>query len=303
MRSIIAIRTNKWTAEEERLLAALQPVFGQDIAVVFHDRPADVAPPVDVIDLNADWVKGNGLAILPDWGWRCGDYSHYALRAARPGYDYYWLVEPDVFFTSSPEGFFAAFAAAREDALGYRLGRFDKENRFTRGLPGMAHYRAIFALTRFSAKAVDHLFAQRAKMALNPISTTNYPNDEIFCFSHLAAEADLSWGRLEDYAPDWFHEVRFDVDPDLLFDQVVAATPPGRVLHPVRQRAIYKQALGRRLTANTGILMNIREALDMFDASDVEDVATEAANQVRRAITDLQARRALRRKRQEARRK
>jgi hypothetical protein len=299
MRSIVAIRTHKWTSEEERLLAALAPVFGDDVAVVFHNRAPRVYPPVPVIDLNAEWVLRNKLALVPDWGWRCGDYFFYALRQARPDYDHYWLIEPDVYFTAAADSFFSAFTKQEHDALGYQLGPFHKHMRFTRGLPGMAHFRAIFALTRFSGRALDRLFARRQQMAQGPVSMRDYPNDEIFAFSHIAADPELISGRLEDYAPDWFEDVQFSTDPDLLFDQVAATAAAGRVLHPVRGRAAFKKALSRRLAANTGLLMNIREAIDHFEPADVDDVVDGAAGHLRDAITELQERRALRRARRE----
>jgi hypothetical protein len=136
-------------------------------------------------------------------------------------------------------------------------------------------------------------------MALNPVSVRDYPNDEIFCFSHVAADQGLQWGRLEDRAASWFEGAHFATDPDLLFDYVTKAMPAGKVLHPVRSKAAYKRALSGRLGANTGLLMNIREAIDYFDDDDVDDVAQQTASHVRGAINELRARRAVRHKRQE----
>ena len=297
MKMIAAIRTNKWTDEEERLLTSLRPAFGADVTVVFHDRGPGVAPPLPVVDVSAEWVSRNRLPLAPDWGWRCGDYFYYALRQARPGFDAYWLIEPDVHFTSDSSEFFGKFASAGEDALGYQLGPFGRDIRFVQGLPGMAHHRAIFALTRFSGRALDRLFELRKAMSDRPLSVRDYPNDEIFCFSHMSAQQDMSCGRLEDYAPGWFENSQFATDPDLLFEVVQRDMPAGRVLHPVRGRTSYKKALGRRLIGNLGLLMRIRDAIDLMSAEDIEDISQEAADQVRRAITDLHSRRALRHKR------
>ena len=87
MRTLAAIRTNKWGEDEERVLGQLRPAFGDDLVVVFHDRPADLGLPLAVVDLTRGWVARQGLGIVPDWGWRCGDYAHYAARAAFPGFD------------------------------------------------------------------------------------------------------------------------------------------------------------------------------------------------------------------------
>ena len=302
MRVLAAIRTNKWTDEEERLLAALRPAFGDDVTVVFHDRGPQVTPPVPVVDIDAGWVQHNGLAVVPDWGWRCGDYFYYALRQARPEFDGYWLVEPDIHFTSESTDFFVKFEKATEDALGFDLAPFGRDMRFARGLSGPAPYRAIFALTRFSGRALDRLFGLRQTMAAVPLSMRDYPNDEIFSFSHVVADPELTSAPLETYAPGWFENSQFDTDPDLLLDVVQRDMPAGKVLHPVRGRASFARALGGRLTGNLGILMRIREAVDALTPEDIDDVAQQAADNVRHALTDLQARRALRLRRK-ARRK
>jgi hypothetical protein len=42
MHPVVAIRTHQWGEAEERLRAQLQPVFGDDLCVVFHNRPQDI---------------------------------------------------------------------------------------------------------------------------------------------------------------------------------------------------------------------------------------------------------------------
>lgn len=297
MRVLAAIRTNKWTEEEDRLLAALRAGFGNDVVVVFHDRGPQVEPPLPVVDLNTEWVLRNRLPLVPDWGWRCGDYFYYALRAARPDCDAYWLVEPDVHFTGDAAGFFSQFAMANEDALGYQLGPFAQDIRFTRGLPGMAHHRAIFALTRFTGRTLDRLMTLRQAMSDAAVNLRDYPNDEIFSFTQVAAMPDMVWGRLEDYAPGWFEGTQFAPDPDMMFDAVIGNALAGRVMHPVRSRAAFKRALGRRLAGNTGILVRMRAAIDLLTTEEIEEVAQIAADQVRSAITQVRDQREARRRR------
>jgi hypothetical protein len=292
MRSLAAIRTNKWTEEEERLLARLRLAFGDDVAVVFHDRAGSVQPPVQVIDINGAWVARNGLFHVPDWGWRCGDYFYYALRQARPDYDVYWLIEPDVHFTSDPTPFFGRFETDRADALGYQLGPFTADIRFTRGLPDMARHRAIFALTRFSGRALDRLFALRRAMAGRAPSQRDYPNDEVFAFSHVAADAELTSAQIEGRAADWFEGVQFATDPDLLHDLLAETATAGRVFHPVRSREGFVRALGRRMAGNTGIALRMRRAVKALTDAEVEAVGQAAAQTVRQALDDLRASRA-----------
>jgi hypothetical protein len=287
MRSLAAIRTNRWTEEEERLLARLTEAFGTDVVVVFHNRPADVTPPVQVIDVSDAWLQSAGLAHVGDWGWRCGDYFYYALRQARPGFDAYWLIEPDVHFTSDPTAFFAAFEDDGADALGYGLGPFARDIRFTRGLPGIAHHRAIFAMTRFSGRALDRLFALRRGMASERITPRDYPNDEIFTFSHVVADPDLTTGRLEARCPDWFDGAQFATDPDLLHDLLAPSATPGRVFHPVRSRAAFVRALAKRIAGNVSIVARMRFQVAALTDDEAEAVALATAEIARKALSDM----------------
>lgn len=297
MRSLAAIRTNKWTEEEDRLLASLRPAFGQDLAVVFHNRPAGFVPPLPVIDLTDEWIARQGLVAVPDWGWRCGDYAYYALRAARPEYEHYWLIEPDVYFSGPANRFFRSFDDVRDDVLGYQLAPFTRDMRFARGLPNVTHFRAIFALTRFSGAALDRLFALRKQSKLGQVGARDYPNDELFCFSHSVAEGFVC-GRLEDHAADWFADTQFAPDPDILFDLIDGTAQTGKVIHPVRSRAEYKRALARRLAGHVGILGKCREAIDIFDDSEIEEVSSHAADIFRKAMIGTRDQRARRRHRQ-----
>ncbi len=287
MRILAAIRTNRWTEEEERLLARLTEAFGTDVVAVFHNRPADVTPPVPVIDINDAWLQSAGMAHVSDWGWRCGDYFYYALRQARPDFDAYWLIEPDVHFTSDPSAFFAAFADDGTDALGYGLGPFARDIRFTRGMPGIAHHRAIFAMTRFSGRALDRLFALRQKMAGERITPRDYPNDEIFTFSHVVADPDLTTGRLEARCPGWFDGAQFATDPDLLHDLLVPSATPGRVFHPVRSRAAFVRALAKRITGNVSIVARMRFQVAALTDTEAEAVALATAEITRKALADM----------------
>lgn len=278
MRSLIAIRTHRWAEDEECLLSRLRQVAGHDLAVVFHNRPEHLALPIDTIDIRDGWLAQNGFRVLRDWGWRCGDYFYYRLREARPGYDFYWLIEPDVFFTSDPGDFFAAFADATADAMGFRLGPFAERNAFARGLPGLPHHQAIFALTRLSGRAIDRLAPLRRAYGRTAVAPRFYTNDELFVFSHVAADAELSSGRLEEIAPAWFEGARVAPSPDMLRGIIAASAPPGRVFHPVRGRESFKNATASRLAGQHAFFLSkIRDALAGMDDAELDQIAAAAS--------------------------
>lgn len=284
MRPVIAIRTHRWTEEEDRLLAALREVQGHDLAVVFHNRPDGTTPPLDIVDIDDGWVRRNGLRVLPDWGWRCGDFFYYALRAARPGHDHYWLIEPDVHFTAAPDGFFARFLDIEADALGYDIAPFAEPIAFARGLPDLPLHRAIYALTRLSGRAIDRLFAARQAYSATRVGPRLYTNDELFTFSHVAADPALTVRRLEDVAPDWFEGVQFATNPDILLDLLAQAPRSGRLYHPVHGRSSFKRAVAARLSPRSGFLRNVRAGLRQLEPAELREIAETAAA---RLLADL----------------
>lgn len=285
MKSVVAIRTNRWTTEEQGLYARLHAVFGDDVHVVFHNRPKGVQPEAHVIDINTAWVESQGLRAIKDWGWRCGDYFYYALRQAVPDADFYWLIEPDVFFTSDPHSFFDRCAADPSDALALDIEPFLEHNRFARGLREMTHYRAIFAMTRLSGQVLDRLLTERQAYSQRDLIERAYTNDEIFVFSHLAAMQGTTQGNLRELAPDWFDQAQFDTNPDILDTNLTrSGAVPGQVWHPVRSVAHFKSSVAERLTANTRFLPHMIPSLRALNDEDIEDIITQATRKLRKTL-------------------
>ena len=289
MRKIAAIRTNRWTDEEERMLACLGQVRGLEVTVVFHNRPDGVVPPVPVVDVDDAVMQGMGLATPSDWGWRCGDYFYYALRAARPEFDFYWLVEPDVLFTGDPSPFFAAFDGDSSDLLGIDpYEETDRNHPFLETLQHLTPYRTIFALTRFSGRALDRLVKLRVENGRAKASWRGFANDEYFTFSNAYADPDLSVGNLVTGAPDWFDGARFKTDPDLLITEIEGDPAlADKVFHPVKAHEHWKASVATRLSNKTAFLRRMKPTLDCLSARDVSDIADMARANVLAAIEDV----------------
>lgn len=288
MTTLAAIRTHRWGEDEERLAAQLAPVFGDRLVVVFHGRPADLSLPLPVVDIDDAWVSGQGLRALSDWGWRCGDYFLYALRAARPDADRYWLIEPDVWFSGPVERFFAETDALDHDLLGARVTDMTADHRFARGLPDIAHLRAIFALTRFSGRAIDRLADLRRAYCAGPELNRFFTNDEIFCFSHAAADPDLTVGSLHALLPEWLGPDTMRTDPDILFDAVAGVSRPG-VHHPVRGRLSFLAALGRRLAGDAAYLRAMAPSLAHLTDREIARAGREAGRLHARQMAEAAA--------------
>jgi hypothetical protein len=219
-KSIIGIRTNKWTVNEQRVFDAISPFWGDDIKVVFHNRSDDFQPPCGVVDINDSLIEKMQLRVVHDWGWRCGDYAYYALRQAYPDYDYYWLIEPDVFVSGDAFAFFSLFKTEQADVIGLDVETFDPKHRFATHVGNATPMRAIFALTRFIGPAIDFAYKRRVNYSSKPVPSYNYANDELFMFSHTLTNSMFNLGQFREIAPTWFADVQFDTNPDLIVDLV-----------------------------------------------------------------------------------
>jgi len=281
-----AIRTNAWTQAETDLLAVLKGVFGDAVAVVFHNRPADLNLDVPLIDINDDWVRTHGLRVTPDWGWRCGDYFYYALRQEYPDCDHYWLIEPDVVFTGEPALLFEAANADSSDVLGIRPERLSiPEHRFAKALYPLATYRAIFAITRFSGRALDRMFGLRKTKTDRKVRANNVPNDELFTFSNVFADPELSIADLALLAPEWFEKGRVETDPKILIDTLKDNFELGNsIFHPVLHKEDFKRKIATRMANGHGFIRRSAQSFAHLEDSDLEDIAEASKQQLLEAL-------------------
>jgi len=281
-RSIIGIRTNKWTVNEQRVFDALSDYWGNDIKVVFHNRPDDCDPPCGVVDINDAVIENMQLRVIHDWGWRCGDYAYYALRQAYPDYDYYWLIEPYVFLSGDARAFFSLFEEESADVLGLDVAEFDPNHRFATHVGNAKPMRAIFAMTRFSGAAIDFAYKRRVNYASKSVPPYNYANDELFMFSHTLSRDEFKLGQFREIAPIWFADVQFDTNPDLI-DALVEQDLKGqnKILHPVVDRMTFARALAKRMVGRTGVLGQNKTELRALSSSELDQRADYARDELR----------------------
>lgn len=278
MRDLAVIRTHRWDEDAQRLFAQLRPVFGDDVVTVFHNRPADLVLPLRAADIDDAWLAQASLRPVRDWGWRCGDYSLFRAREAFPDHDRYWVIEPDVFFTGPVGAFFAQAAALRQDVLGVDLEQVPAGHKFARAMPAMPLWRAIFALSRFSGRAIDRLRALRVAHADVRIAPRFFPNDEIFSFTHVMADPDLTCASLAQLLPGWIDPLAIATDPDVLVDLLQDRTSPG-VFHPVRGHASFLRAVAGRIVQNCHFMAEIKPSLARLSETDLAAIARDAEAQ------------------------
>jgi hypothetical protein len=283
MTTLVGIRTHAWGEDQARLFAQLEPVLGSNLRIVFHNRPEGLRLPAPVVDLSDEMLANLGLRPVPDWGWRCGDYALHALRAADPGADHYWMIEPDVWFSGDPAAFFGQTAALSQDLLGVQIESLRPDHRFSRGIPDLAPHRTIFALIRVSARALDRLLPLRQAYGRTGVGARFFSNDEVFVTSSILADPDLTSASLADLLPDWFPPGAMRTDPDILLESLDGAAGQG-VFHPVRGRASFRSAVAGRLAQNTHFLAAMRDSLGRLTDEELTGIAAEAAIQLDRSL-------------------
>ncbi|GHC43632.1 component of SufBCD complex [Neogemmobacter tilapiae] len=294
--TLIAIRTHKWDEDAQRLFGQLHPVLGDDLVVAFHNRPEGLELPLPVVDLNDAWLAAQGLQHLPDWGWRCGDYFLYAVRQVYPQARHIWLIEPDVYFTGDPAEFFAKAGQSSADVLGVDVQPMPRGHRFSRGLPELPIFRSIFALSRFSGRAVDRLFPLRQAYAKRGFGPRFYANDEVFCFSHAMADLDMGCESMTRLMPEWLGPGQMQTDPDILVDTLFAHPGPG-VFHPVRGHASFAGALAGRLVNTMAFVRHMAPSLAVLTAEERAGIALDVARRTQALLDGTAATHARRQRR------
>lgn len=278
-RELAIIRTKKWTLEEETLLGSLRRVFGDNILAVFHDLPKDAELPVAAVSIDSEWVKGAGLRDVSDWGWRCGDYFCYRAREARPDYDHYWMIEPDVYFDCDVTSFFARFEDSARSGLGLHLRRVGpKDSRFCRGMERGSLFQAVFPITRFSGSALDLMLVRRVELSEGEMKEFVFPNDEVFSFTTLAQDEAHSIADLADFAPDLISTDTFTPRPGYLLDAFLGdteRTQTNKIYHPTREKAFFCTALADRMAGNFRVSNKFAREIGKLSGEDRAKIAHE----------------------------
>jgi hypothetical protein len=194
-----------------------------------------------------------------------------------------------VFFAGDPAAFFARAGTVEGDLAGVRPEQLNANHRFAREMGGLTPWKAVFALTRMSGRAVDYLHALRKVYSDRPIEQRYFANDETFCYSHVVAAPDLMLADLAAAAPDWFAGNHFHADPDILIDAVIGKRGPG-VFHPVRTRAAFMRSVVGRAVGSMTYLRPMRDSLALLSDDDIATLCGDLAKSTQHAIKHLIAR-------------
>ncbi len=267
-RTLVIVRTHR--ADVASLAAFdLLAEAGLDADIVFcvdeREQAADMGARAKV-SFSQDTLARLGLYAHRNCGWRCGDYSYYVTRDARPDYDYYWLIEPDVrIHVDSLADFFAPLAHVSADLLAAQYGPRSNLWGWTRTIAasGLPAYGCLYPITRLSGRGIDTLLKIRREWSADSTMATalDWPNDEAFTATALTAAGFVC--RDLNAEMTCYTAQSFGVTAVVDYDLVLQSSPNGLIYHPVRDFIVWLEHAERRIgSSNFGAGVGGRSRAD-----------------------------------------
>lgn len=228
------IRTNENTRQVQGLINGLKNTISANVFVVCDESNGVTDfPGTQKLSLSTDVIAKWDFKRHPeDWGWFCGDYCYYAAAEALPDFQFYCLIESDVFLND--DGFAAIKGILQENtksAIAADLRRFDQPPKYSNDLAEIGedpHFGCIFPFTRVSKALISDMFQLRSRVQ-NHHSSLRI-NDEAI----LATAAHKSGAGLTDLYTyqNSFNKNCFATNPPFLQEALECEGGDIRVFHP-----------------------------------------------------------------------
>lgn len=166
-----------------------------------------------------------------------GDYRFYYIRKFFPNYDFYWIVEYDVFCNAETyTGFLEKFIDNNADLLIQSLRDSKKSDEgFLKNLDWMYNdddkiYIGLFAVVRLSARAIDFLYSKRLEQREIFQNSTAPFKQWVFCEVFVPTTLINS-----DFICENLNEPHVKFLPHIyLNDERVFLKPDNHLYHPVK---------------------------------------------------------------------
>lgn len=194
-KNCIILRTNHIDECIENKAIHLEKITGYDVIIcidcIFSDIQYNLK--CKFVKLTKEFLLENGLLILNNTGWLCGDYSYYCVSKTFGDYEFYWMIEPDVFLNFDDPNIFKKIDDFNNNNFDYISSYFNKANEgwYWTKIIGMFYekqlYSSFFAITRISKKSIKYLMIDRLRLSNMFYINNNgqFPNDESFVATSL----------------------------------------------------------------------------------------------------------------------
>lgn len=248
-KTLFLIRSMAFDPVAERLANTLSDAVGRKVVFVCDESrgPVDTGP-YDKISLTPGRLKTLGIQNPPeDWGWFWGDVCYYAALARYAEYDYYCLIESDVFLSPlAAKTLVEKLDRQHEDALAVRLGPMDSVPRYSRPLEFLGldpAWGCIFPASRVHRSLV------RSMLKLRKRSVVDTPNGRLNDEGVLVGaiqEGGYSHAALDQILPEVFRPDTFDTNPPHLYEPMLDGADAGHAYHPVVRFDTVMERIGNK---------------------------------------------------------
>jgi FkbM family methyltransferase len=276
-RSVIIIRTNRWSENLQAWVDFLKNETGRALVVVADERKEKIPVPESIakISLDREKLEALGLFAPPDAAWRCGDYCLIAAYDLFPEAENYWLLDDDVRINSDSvkefmedvDGFGADFVAPSLQEVSDGWGWTKTIKPFY-----SKAYGCYFPITRYSAKAAAVVALGRRELSKRfteeRIAEDLWPNDEVFTASSImnAGLLGVSFNvALKDSISDKTFTWRSMPFSGCEFDGIPA---DDKIYHPVLSGRYYYESLLSFLPIAHQKCKNKEDMKMMFEAAE-----------------------------------
>lgn len=246
-KTCILIRTSGKLDAAIDLLSALKKQWNDTYLVIDgisgSDEKTSGIDEKSKIYVSDDFIKEYNLKKFYNVMWQAGDYFYYAARKNLPNFDYYWLIDDDVFFNIDFSKFILKSEKISCDLLGMEIGP-RKPNWWwyssMEHLYGDKVFGMLYPLSRLSGKAIDFLLEKRSNY-ISSCSESDYSSNNHALQKHANDEAFTATTLLnnnfsyESLYQNFKYELSgfFSTERPILEIEKNLNHTKGKILHPV----------------------------------------------------------------------
>ncbi|MDA9719520.1 hypothetical protein N9U60_03940 [Betaproteobacteria bacterium] len=246
-KNIFAVRCHEFGEKERELYAYGEQYFGEEntFLIMNVENKPKIPKGFNCVHFNHEiLLSSKDFLWFREVAWKCGDYCYYALNKKHPGYEYLWLVEPDLKICEpDPNAFFSVFEGYDHDWLAPFLGPASEKLYFyhTAKCLEATPMSCLFPITRVKVSKISQMENVRKKLTQDFLQKNrpphDYPNDEIF-FATVSRRLGLKCAGLDKLST--FNFMLFRSDKDTMFlDDDVREVKGRFIMHPVLEEEEY----------------------------------------------------------------
>lgn len=246
LKTCVILRTNKIDKEVNSKYEYLSNHLHHNVYIIveqFSNENLYIEKDENTIYVGRKFLINNQLSYFPLCGWQCGDYILYAAYEILSQYDFYWLVEPDLYFLVDIISYFKKIDLLNDDLLGPNLG-IRSENWMWSQYAKIINqnvYGLQFPFLRISNSAIAYCLEQRKEYCSRPeikkldfFSKQILPfcNDESFLATTLVNNKLFKCNSLN--KKSFFElETYFSVNYPILKEEINSSYLQNKIIHPL----------------------------------------------------------------------